>query len=50
MRVLEKSDFHQCASCRDPTLEAMRTQASFDLYAFFPVSRFTDCTNIDCSD
>jgi hypothetical protein len=43
MAALEKSDFDQCASCRDCTLEAMRTQASFDLCAFFPISRFTDC-------
>jgi len=44
MATLEKSDFDQCASCRNCTLEAMRTQASFDLCAFFPISRFTDRT------
>jgi hypothetical protein len=44
MATLEKSDFDQCASCRDCTLESMRTQASFDLCAFFPISRFTDST------
>jgi hypothetical protein len=44
MAALEKSDFDQCASCRDCTLEAMRTQASFDLCAPFPISRFTDST------
>jgi hypothetical protein len=44
MATLEKSDFDQCASCRDCALEAMRTQASFDLCAFFPISRFTDST------
>jgi hypothetical protein len=43
---LEKSDFDQCASCRNCTLEAMRTQGSFDLCAFFPISRFTDCTSV----
>jgi hypothetical protein len=35
MAALEKSDFNQCASCRDCALEAMRTQASFDLCASF---------------
>jgi hypothetical protein len=44
MAALEKSDFDQCASCRDCALEAMRTQVSFDLCAFFPISRFTDRT------
>jgi hypothetical protein len=38
MATLEKSDFDQCVSCRDCTLEAMRTQASSDLCAFFPIS------------
>jgi hypothetical protein len=41
MAALEKFDFDQCASYRDGTLEAMRTQASFNLCAFFPISRFT---------
>ena len=44
MAALEKSDFDQCASCRNCTLESMRTQASFDLCAPFPISRFTDST------
>jgi len=50
MAALEKSDFDQCASCRDCALEAARTQATFDLYVFCPISRFTDrtdaCTNV----
>ena len=44
MATLEKSDIDQCASCRDCTLEANSTQASFDLCAYFPISRSTDCT------
>jgi hypothetical protein len=44
MAPLEKSDFNQRASRQDCTLEAMRTQASFDLCAVFPISRFIDRT------
>jgi hypothetical protein len=43
MATLEKSDFDQCASCRNCTLEAMRTQGSFD-YAHS--SRFRDLLTV----